>query len=427
MTVHKMKVPDIGEGVVEVEIVEWYVQSGDSVEEEQHIIDLMTDKATVEITAPVSGTVLALAGEPGDMLPVGAELIQLETGSAEVSEDAESAAPATEIVVSQAVIHQDGADGRLFAGSGPVTRIEPQALPESAPVLKAVPVERPLASPAVRRRAREAHLEIARIAGTGRGGRITHQDLDQFIESRPVIAKAGAGDSLEDDRTRKLVGLRRKIATRMALSKRSIPHFSYVEEIDMTDLETLRQHLNRQRSQDQAKLTYLPFILLALRKQLKHFPQCNAHYDDQSGMVTEYAEVRAGIATQTDSGLLVPVLNHVDSMDIWQLAGEISRLSEEARSNRLSVDAMSGSTITVTSLGALGGIASTPVINPPEVAIIGVNKVKERPEIKDDQICRRLMMNLSSSFDHRIVDGHDAARMIQGIREMLEVPATLFM
>lgn len=425
-----MKVPDVGEGVVEVEIVEWLVQAGDTVSEDQHIVDVMTDKATVEITSPVSGLVISSSGEPGEMLPVGSDMIVFEAaGDAEVEavaevEDArpdETPEPEPESEAIESTLDK-GADVLTI----PTPDDSPKPKAEEAEPVTAPRTVQVLAAPAVRRRAREAHIDLALVKGTGRGGRITHEDLDAHIDSgqdtpatSPRIARAGT-------REIKVIGLRRMIAEKMALSSRSIAHFSYVEEVDVTELESLRQYMNESRKEDQPKLTYMPFFMHALSRLLVDFPQCNAHFDDEAGIVTQYDAVHIGVASQTANGLMVPVVKHAETMDLWDLARNANRVSEGAKNNTANKDELTGSTITITSLGALGGLASTPVINHPEVAIIGINKTLERPVVINGQITSRLMMNLSSSFDHRVVDGYDAARMIQAFKGMLEHPVTIF-
>jgi 2-oxoisovalerate dehydrogenase E2 component (dihydrolipoyl transacylase) len=430
MSQYIMKVPDVGEGVVEVEIVEWLVQAGDTVSEDQHIVDVMTDKATVEITSPVSGLVISSSGEPGEMLPVGSDMIVFEAaGDAEVEavaevEDArpdETPEPEPESEAIESTLDK-GADVLTI----PTPDDSPKPKAEEAEPVTAPRTVQVLAAPAVRRRAREAHIDLALVKGTGRGGRITHEDLDAHIDSgqdtpatSPRIARAGT-------REIKVIGLRRMIAEKMALSSRSIAHFSYVEEVDVTELESLRQYMNESRKEDQPKLTYMPFFMHALSRLLVDFPQCNAHFDDEAGIVTQYDAVHIGVASQTANGLMVPVVKHAETMDLWDLARNANRVSEGAKNNTANKDELTGSTITITSLGALGGLASTPVINHPEVAIIGINKTLERPVVINGQITSRLMMNLSSSFDHRVVDGYDAARMIQAFKGMLEHPVTIF-
>ncbi len=434
MTRHIMKVPDVGEGVVEIEVVEWMVKSGDTIEEDQHIVDVMTDKATVEITSPVAGKVLTVHGVPGDMLAVGSEMIvfEVEGGAAE---DSKADATPTARTTAPPETQEPAVSQKLTKAAAVA---EPKVVKESAKPEAAenAVTEKPgkaaspgqvLASPAVRRRAREANIDLSLISGTGSGNRVTIEDLDQFLE-------AGAGRSGTRTAARrsgtteiKVIGLRRLIAEKMATSKRHIPHFSYVEEIDVTELESLRKHLNEGRKPDQPKLTYLPFIVQSMTRLLVDHPECNAHFDDDAGIITRFDPVHMGIATQTSKGLMVPVVQHAETLDVWQIARQITEVSEAARNNTLGMDKLSGSTITITSLGALGGVVSTPVINYPEVAIIGVNKSIERPVILGGQVTARLMMNLSSSFDHRVVDGYDAARFIQALKGMLEHPATMFM
>jgi 2-oxoisovalerate dehydrogenase E2 component (dihydrolipoyl transacylase) len=395
------KLPDLGEGTVESEIGEWFIKVGDVVEEETVIGTMMTDKAAVELASPVSGTVVRLAGEPGDMVAVGAPLVVFETDGAAVAEKtaAKPAAAAT----------QD------------------EAAPRAA-VMNDDPRSRVMASPAIRRRAKEAGVDLALIPGTGPGGRIQRTDFDRFLKSQatgtPIARPAPPSGAIREI---KVIGLRRIIAERMTRAKQEIPHFAYVEEIDITELEALRKHLNSRQDGAAGRLTLLPFLGLALIRALKEFPQCNSTYDKERNVLMQYEAVHLGVATQTPDGLKVPVVKHAEMLGIDALAAEIRRVSEAARDNSATKAELTGGTITITSLGKLGGIASTPVINLPEVGIIGVNRAVERPVVFNGQIAVRLMMNLSSSFDHRFVDGYDAAAMIQRIKEMLEHPATIFL
>ena len=407
MTNFVFKLPDLGEGTVESEIAEWRVNEGEHITMDEPLVDMMTDKATVEITAPVSGKVVSLAGKPGDIIPVGAELIVFETDENFVGKD--TLGPAPEI--SETLKTEE------------VKSVQQPSVTKASDIIIS---QKPLTSPSIRRRAREAGVDLTLVPGTGVKNRISHEDLDKFIRSSETNSAFSTGIKLTQINEVPIIGLRRKIAERMTQSKRSIPHFGYVEEVDITELETLRQHLNENREKDQLKLSYLPFFLQALVKVLKIFPQCNALYDEERGTLRQYAGIHAGIATQTDSGLKVPVIKHVESLDIWQCAAEIQRLAQAARNNTAKKDELSGSTITITSLGALGGIAVTPIINYPEVSIIGINKSEERAVVRNGQIVIRRMMNLSSCFDHRFVDGYDAAQMIQSMKKLLEHPATIF-
>ena len=426
------KLPDVGEGTAEAEIVVWHVKAGDTVEEDQNLVDVMTDKATVEITSPVSGKVISVHGEPGEMTPVGSVLVELEVeGAGNVKEGAAPAKPA--------------AKKEEPKKAGPKKEPKPEEKKEdakpapakSAPRAETKPAfatrqagDRPLASPAVRQRARDLGIELQFVPGSGPAGRISHADLDAYVESGGAGGHAGRSalyakrDGGEDI---KVIGLRRKIAEKMQDAKRRIPHFAYVEEIDMTELEDLRKHLNATKRADQPKLTVLPFFMRALVKVLPDYPQINARFDDDAGMVHRSAAVHIGIATQTANGLIVPVVKNAESLDVWQSAEEVARVSAAARDNKAKSDELSGSTITITSLGPLGGVVTTPVINHPEVGIIGPNAIVERPVVRGGQIVVRKMMNLSSSFDHRVVDGYDAAEFIQRIKALLEHPATLFM
>ncbi|MFO1301665.1 MAG: dihydrolipoamide acetyltransferase family protein [Burkholderiaceae bacterium] len=421
MAVRVVKVPDIGEGIAEVELVEWLVKAGDAVAEDQSLAIVMTDKASVEIPSPVAGTVTRLAGEVGQMLAVGAELAGIETDAAGKGTTAGHAVGASE-----AIARADG--------------------------------EKPLASPSVRRHARELGVDLRQVPGSGPGGRVRHEDVETFaarsrsapgaghpaarepaaaaaragataatgaVAPRPAAPGAGYAER-RDEQAVPVVGLRRRIAERMQEAKRRIPHFSYIEEVDVTELEALRAQLNAKRGAERGRLTLLPFVLRAIVLAVREFPQVNARYDDEANVVTRYGAVHVGVATQTAAGLMVPVLRHAEARDLWSTAGEIARLAEAARSGKASREELSGSTITVTSLGALGGIASTPVINWPEVAIVGVNRIVERPVIRGGAVVARRMMNLSSSFDHRVVDGMHGAEFVQSVRGYLECPATMF-
>lgn len=437
---YAIKMPDIGEGIAEVELVAWRVQFGDLVAEDQILADVMTDKATVEIPSPVAGTVLELGGKPGELMAVGAELIRLEvTGDGNVKRKA--AADTTAEKAAGKVAAQGPAEVQRSA-EGAAT-VLPQARatatlkseslaarpPFSTPSPMRAPGEKPIASPAVRQRAWEMGIELQSVHGSGPAGRITHEDLDVFLASRGQPRQT-VGSSPYAERHGEeavpLMGLRRKIAQKMQEAKRRIPHFSYIEEIDVTDLEALRAKLNNKYGSERGKLTLLPLLARATVLALRDFPQLNARFDDDAGVVTRHAPVHLGMATQSDAGLMVPVIRHAEAMDVWACGREIARLAEAARSGKASREELSGSTITISSLGPLGGIATTPVINHPEVAIIGVNKIVERPMLRDGVLVARKLMNLSSSFDHRVVDGMDAAKFIQAVRALLETPALLF-
>ena len=418
------KLPDVGEGTAEAEIVAWHVKVGDVIDEDQHLVDVMTDKATVEMTSPVSGRILSLHGEPGAMAPVGAPLVEFEVEGAG----------------NESTVKSNGAVKPVAAAPPPAPKLEERivaAAPRAAPAVEppfasaAAPRKfggKPLASPAVRQRAVELGIELQFVQGAGPGGRILHGDLDAFIArgGRSAPQTGGLVHRQGVDEI-KVIGLRRKIAEKMQDAKRRIPHFAYVEEVDMTEIEALRAHMNGARSKDQPKLTLLPFMMRALVKVLPEFPQINARFDDEAGVVHRFHPVHIGVATQTANGLIVPVVKHAEAMDLWQAATEVARVSAAARENKASRDELSGSTITITSLGPIGGVVTTPVINHPEVAIIGPNAIIERPVVRDGVIVVRKMMNLSSSFDHRVVDGYDAAQFIQRVKALLEHPALMFM
>jgi 2-oxoisovalerate dehydrogenase E2 component (dihydrolipoyl transacylase) len=446
MGMYAIKMPDIGEGIAEVELVAWRVQAGDTVQEDQILADVMTDKATVEIPSPVAGKVASLGAQPGQSLAVGAELIRLEVegaGNVRGGSAPEEAAAATQPEpAAQATGAASPAPAAAPLQAPPQARSRaPAAERESAaqgsalqpptvtsPPMRA-PGEKPIASPAVRRRAWELGIELQFVHGSGPAGRITHEDLDVYLAARGRPSAAGSAPRLRErqgEQAIPVIGLRRKIAQKMQEAKRRIPHFSYVEEVDVTELEALRQRLNEKHGAQRGKLTLLPLIARAVVLAVEEFPQMNARFDDDAGVVTRLAAVHLGIATQTESGLMVPVLRHAEAQDVWACAREITRLADVTRSGKAAREELSGSTITITSLGSLGGIVTTPVINHPEVAIIGVNRMVERPVIRGGAVVARQMMNLSSSFDHRVVDGMDAARFVQAIRALLENPAMLF-
>ena len=410
MSEYIFKLPDLGEGTVESEIGEWFIKVGDSVTEETVVGTVMTDKAAVEVSSPVTGTVVKLAGEPGDVIAVGAPLVVFETDAA-----AAKAAPAEEKAAEAPV------EEAVAAEAPPAEAAPAPAEPEPVADRKRV-----MTSPAIRRRAKEAGIDLAAVPGSGPGGRILRKDFDAYLKAR-ATGTAVAMPATPSTRVKetKIIGVRRVIAERMQLAKQEIPHFSYVEEIDITELEALRKHLNAKR-EPADRLTILPFLALALLKALRDFPQCNVTHDKDRNLLLQHEAVHLGIATQTPDGLKVPVVRHAEIRNLDGISSEIKRLSEAARTNQATKSDLSGSTITITSLGKLGGIVSTPVINSPEVAIIGVNRAVERPMVVNGQVEVRLMMNLSSSFDHRFVDGYDAAAMIQRIKELLEYPATIF-
>ena len=419
------KLPDIGEGVVEGEVVQWHVSVGDLVSEDDPIVDVMTDKATVTIPSPVSGVISSLSGDVGDMIAVGSSLMEIDSegeGGSPSAEDTEEREPVSDS-------DPPKAPEPAPAPKAPEPAPAPKA-PEYAPSEIQTHTGRVLASPAVRKRARENDVDLSNVRGSGPAGRIRHADLDAFIAAGGAVSGAPPmAYSLKRTEVTpvKVVGLRRKISEQMSLSKSRIPHFSYFEEVDITELENLRQILNSTRDETQPKLTYLPFIMIALAKIMPDHPECNAHFDDEAGVVNRNAAVNLGIATQTDRGLYVPVVKHVESMDIWKTAHEMQRVSGSARDGSASLDELTGSTFTITSLGREGGLGATPIINHPEVAILGVHKAREMPVARDGAVVIRRIMNLSSAFDHRVVDGADGASLIQHLKRMLENPALIFM
>ena len=429
MGIRSIKMPDVGEGVAEAEIVEWAVKVGDLVREDQVVAAVMTDKATVEIPTPVAGSVLVLGGAVGDVLAVGAELIRIDAPG--MPDSLLPAAPKSRVQQQAPAARRRRSRGRRArAGSqrrAPRAASPPRARARSLQTGAPRPLgERPLASPALRSKAREAGVDLKFVHGSGPAGRITHPDLDAYIARPPEPSKRSGRAPNQAVETIKVVGMRRRIAENMAESARRIAHFSYVEEVDVTALEELRATLNARATEERPKLTLLPFLILGIVKAVAEFPQINAHYDDENNVITRFGAVHVGVATQTPNGLMVPVVRHAETLGLHACAREMRRVSEAARQGVAARDELSGSTITLTSLGALGGIVSTPIINRPEVAIVGVNKIVVRPVWRDGAFVPRKMMNLSSSFDHRVVDGHDAATFIQRLRALIEAPAMLF-
>ena len=440
------KLPDIGEGIAEAEIVAWHVKVGDRVEEDQQIADMMTDKATVEMESPVSGIVVELAGEVGDQVSIGAALVVIETDG-EVTVDEVKVEPADETKIDDVEVQYEAENPGVEEDQPQSPQTPPTPAQAGAQVedergeaqrsvaaaadagLRPSPgrerADKPvLASPAVRARARDLGIDLAAVKTDG--DRVRHADLDAYLRygagegyHPPHASRARADEAI------KVIGMRRRIAENMAASKRAIPHFTYVEEIDVTALEAMRGDLNANRG-NRPKLTMLPFLIVAICRTIPDFPMINARYDDEGGVVTRHGQVHLGMATQTDAGLMVPVIRDAQDRNVWQLASEIGRLAEAARTGKAKSDELSGSTLTVTSLGPLGGIATTPVINRPEVAIIGPNKIVERPIFQGDDIVRAKCMNLSISCDHRVVDGWDAASFVQAVKKLLETPVLLF-
>ncbi|MDO8863193.1 dihydrolipoamide acetyltransferase family protein [Haliea sp. E1-2-M8] len=450
MGTFSFKLPDLGEGIVESEISKWHVAVGDTVSEDQHIADVITDKAVVEVSAPVDGVVTALACAAGEILAVGRELIRFEVeGSGNVpagqpgAEAAPEPAPTAEAAPE---LEQGSSDDReerdqdltvadatdsIAAAPAPAPAPAPAAqtatgFPQRQEITPALPHRTVLTSPSVRQRAREQGIDLSLVPGSGREGRIDNRDLDAFLEAMGRLAATGQRHPRSGSRETPITGLRRVIARKMAAAKRTIPHYSYIEEIDLTQLEELRTQLNGNRTSEQPKLTLLPFIMLALARVLPRFPHCNAQFNSETEVLTEHEAVHIGIATMTKNGLLVPIVRHVEALDLWQAAGELARQTEAAREQRVPAADLQGSTITITSLGAIGGIATTPIINAPETAIIGINKLQQRPMVRHGNIEVRTMMNVSASFDHRIVDGYDGAQLIQALKQLLEQPAAIF-
>ena len=426
--------PDIGEGIAEAEIVQWHKQVGDTVNEDEEFVDMMTDKATVPMESPVTGKILEIAGGEGDMVSIGSMLVVIEVEGEvpdDVAEESQAAAeaapepapaPKAEPVEERIEVETSDAsdaDDALAADPDPAPQPEPRPAPEPSAQAKV------LATPAVRKRAKELGVDLAQVK-PAEDGRIRHGDLDQFLSYN---AGYGAAAKPRADEEKKVIGMRRRIAENMAASKRNIPHFSYVEEVDVTDLEVLRAQLNSNRG-EKPKLTILPLLITAICKTLPDFPMINARYDDEAGIVTRHGSVNMGMAAQTDAGLMVPVIRNAQAQNLWQLANEIARLAEAARTGTAKSEEMQGGTLTVTSLGPLGGVATTPVINRPEVAIIGPNRIIERPMYVTgadgvERIEKRKLMNISISCDHRVVDGWDAASFVQALKRLLETPALI--
>ncbi len=442
------KLPDIGEGISEAEIVAWHVAIGDRVEEDSPVADMMTDKATVEMESPVSGVVVELAGEVGDQVSIGAALVVIETDAvdaggevvaapltaaqAETAEQYEAENPGVEEVVETPTATTPAEAGAQMGGAGndaqsvitTTSPTGPRPSPGGSDEQVAAAKAHALASPAVRARARDLGIDLASVKTES--DRVRHADLDAYLRYGAGQGYQAPGASrARADQPIKVIGMRRKIAENMAASKRAIPHFTYVDEIDVTALEAMRADLNANRG-GRPKLTMLPLMIVAICKVIPDFPMLNARYDDEAGVVTRHGAIHLGMAAQTDAGLTVPVIRDAQDRNVWQLATEITRLAEAARAGKLAPNEMGGGTITVTSLGPLGGIATTPVINRPEVAIIGPNKIVERPVFKGDEVVRAKLMNLSISCDHRVVDGWDAASFVQGLKKYLETPVLLF-
>jgi 2-oxoisovalerate dehydrogenase E2 component (dihydrolipoyl transacylase) len=409
------KLPDLGEGVVEAEIVAWHVKPGEDVCVDQPLVDVMTDKATVTIPSGLVGRVVRTHGKVGETVAVGAQLVSFDTPCEEEKETRRQGDKETKNSTSAACLP-------LSMSASSMPPLVQQAV---SPNDEARVAGQPQASPAVRRRARELQVDLQRVRGSGPNGRITHADIDVHLRSEvsPSSPRRPYGSHTTEIQ---MVGMRRRIAEKMVVSNTQIPHFSYIEEVDITELEELRDHLNGNRTDGQPRLTYLPFIMLSVSRALGRFPQLNAHYDVKREVITRYEAVHLGVATQTDRGLCVPVVRHAEAMDLWQAAREMRRITEAARNHSISRDELSDSTFTITSLGRMGGLAATPIINHPEVAILGINKAVDRPAVHKGQIAIRRILHLSGSFDHRVVDGADGATFVQCVKDYLEYPATIF-
>jgi 2-oxoisovalerate dehydrogenase E2 component (dihydrolipoyl transacylase) len=426
----------VGEGVAEAELVEWHVKVGDLVREDTLLGAVMTDKATVEIPSPVEGEVLWLGAQVGEVVAVGSELVRLKVAgedSGAALKDRQAPTPPEKTDLAARVVERAGRPLEQAEVPGPPP-VRPQAAPANQPTRTMPPVgqaprpegEKPLASPAVRLQAREAGIDLRQVPGSGPAGRITHEDLDAFITRGSEALRQPGPQPKTAVENIKLVGLRRRIAEKMSVAHEHIPHITYVEEVDVTALEDLRAVLNKDKREEQPRLTILPFLMRAMVRAVEEQPRLNAVFDDEAGVLHQHAGVHIGVATQTPSGLMVPVVKHAEARDLWGCAAEISRVSEAARTGLAARDELTGSTITITSLGAMGGVVTTPIINHPEVAIVGVNKIVVRPVWDGSTFVPRKMMNLSSSFDHRVVDGWDAAVFVQRIKALLETPALIF-
>ena len=438
MTIETIKMPDIGEGIAEVELVVWHVKVGDTIAEDQILADVMTDKATVEIPSHVGGTVLSLDVTVGQVVAVGTKIIHIEVPKGHTQSQPQASTPKTASDKAAApaappvstLVETTKAPAMAAVSSA---KASVQATDQTATALSSKAAgsdQRPVASPAVRHRAAELGIDLSKVAATGPAGRITQADLAAYSQNNSTLDSTLGNKNKGYERlfaveSIPVIGLRRKIAQKMQEAKRRIPHFTYVEEMDVTELEAFKDALNQEYSATRGKLTVLPFLIRAMVLAVREFPEINARYDDDAGVVTRYAAVHLGLATQTSGGLMVPVIRHAEALDFWACAIAIRQTSEAARTGKASRDDLTGSTLTLTSLGALGGIVSTPVINHPEVAIVGTNRIVERPVIYKGMVAARKMMNLSSSFDHRVVDGMNAAQFIQRIKRYLECPGTL--
>ncbi len=419
MGVFAIRLPDVGEGIAEAELVEWHVKVGDVVREDDVLAAVMTDKAAVEVPSSVDGKVLALGGEIGDMIAIGAVLIRIEVDG-EGNETGDTDTPVA------APVEEKPAVVEAVAEPAPKPAAKPVAAPVAAAPVKRAAGTKPLASPSVRARAREEGVDLRQVPGSGAAGRISHADLDNWIASGGIQqggVTRGQNTGVEEVR---VIGMRRKIAEKMAISKRQIPHITIVEEVEMSALEDLRAALNAKHKGERAKLTLLPFLMRAIVEAVREQPELNARYDDEAGVIHRHGGVHVGIATQTPNGLNVPVVKHAEAGSLWDNAETVARLAQEARDGTIKRDELSGGTITITSLGPLGAIATTPIINHPEVAIVGVNKMQIRPVWDGQQFQPRKMMNISCSFDHRVIDGWDAAVFVQKLKTLLETPAMLF-
>ncbi len=432
MAEHVIRLPDVGEGIAEVELVEWHVKVGDVVREDTTLAAVMTDKATVEIPSPVEGEIIWLGAAIGDKVAVGSDLVRLKVPGE--SDAASGARPQPRSTPAEATKPAPTAKPRISDRVGRRTTVVTSPTPPAHPpvprsarreTVRAAAV-RPVASPAVRLRAREAGIDLRQVPGTGPAGHITHDDLDSFAARDPHVMGSRALQPKSAVEDVKVIGLRRRIAEQMAVAHARIPHITYVEEVDVTALEELRETLNRRKRKEQPRLTLLPFLMRAMVSAIARQPRLNALFDDEAGVIHQHAGVHIGVAAQTSAGLLVPVVRHVESLDLWDCAAEVARLAEAARAGTATREELSGSTITITSLGAMGGVVSTPIINHPEVAIVGVNKIVMRAVWDGSRFIPRKMMNLSSSFDHRVIDGWDAANFVQYIKELLETPTLIF-
>jgi len=438
---YEFKLPDIGEGVVEGEIVRWLVKEGESLALDQPMVEVMTDKATVEIPAPRAGTVVRRRFAEGDVCPVGNVLIEIqEAGSASHATNGSDST-----ALSNALANGQAEGGRL-ASTRDVQNANPAGVQASAPPVAVAPsapkapsapstaATAVLATPATRKLARELGVDLGAVAASGREGRITSQDVQNAASGISTSAATRAADGALPPPKREpgdvripFRGMRRQIASRLITAKHRAAHFTYVEEVDATNLVQLRDKANKRLSSQGIKISFLPFFVKATVDALKRYPQLNATLDEQAGEIVQRTHYNIGVAAATQDGLLVPVVKDADKRSLVDLGREVERLAEAARAGQAHRDDLTGSTFTITSLGTLGGILATPIVNYPEVAIMGIHKITRRPMVIDEKVEIRDMLNLSLSVDHRLVDGREAALFVAAVKEAIETPGLLFL